>query len=57
MAEAFVMPELVGGPTLQETMISSIGSTHGVLTTQPSIRRRFERTRVARIAPQYCRLR
>jgi hypothetical protein len=54
---AFVMPELVGDPTLQETMISSIGGTHGVLTTQPSIHRRFERTRVVHAAPQCCRLR
>ena len=54
---ALVMPELVGDPTLQETMISSIGSAHGVFTTQPSIHRRVERTRVARTAPQCCRLR
>ena len=34
----FVVSELVGDPTLQETRISSIGSTHGVFT-QPSIHR------------------
>jgi len=33
-----VVSELVGDPTLQETRISSIGSTHGVFT-QSSIHR------------------
>ena len=49
---AFVVSELVGDPMLQETMISSAGSTHGAFT-QPSIHRDPCQLTGPRTAPEF----